>query len=234
MGAPLSTRSAQVIDLETVRQRHQARKYLVRLAPELDGLEMVYQLAASPDTYYGLPILAWGLREDGSVVGLVPWMESLVACHELDSHESGVFVGYRDPETDEIFDAPPDHKYDELIAAAGYFEYESSGDVTLIQQLPDTLGTHALCMNHPSAPWHMKPVYGWRLYSNGSVEAVLADEQKATMTPILLGDECLYDAHSQHQTVYFFQRHIANRILDEDPATLEALAMMVVPSSDHP
>ncbi len=63
-------------------------------------------------------------------------MESLVACHELDSHESGVFVGYRDPETDEIFDTPPDHKYDELIAAAGYFEYESSGDVTLIQQLP--------------------------------------------------------------------------------------------------
>ena len=121
MGAPLSTRSAQVIDLETVRQRQQARKCLVRLAPELDGLEMVYQLAASPDTYYGLPILAWGLREDGNVVGLVPWMESLAACHELDSHESGFFVGYRDPETDEIFELPPDHKYDELSAAASYF-----------------------------------------------------------------------------------------------------------------
>ncbi|WP_404345348.1 hypothetical protein [Vreelandella venusta] len=233
MGAPLSTRSAQVIDLETVRQRQQARKYLVRLAPELDGLEMVYQLAASPDTYYGLPILAWGLREDGNVVGLVPWMESLAACHELDSHESGFFVGYRDPETDEIFELPPDHKYDELSAAASYFEYEASSDITLIQQLPDTLGTHALCMNHPNAPWHMKPVYGWRLYSDGSIEAMVADEQKATMTPILLGDKCLYDAHSRHQTVYFFQRHIANRILEEDPATLEALAMMVVPSSDH-
>ena len=133
MGAPLSTRSAQVIDLETVRQRHLARKYLVRLAPELDGLEMVYQLAASPDTYYGLPILAWGLREDGNVVGLVPWMESLAACHELDSHESGFFVGYRDPETDEIFELPPDHKYDELNAAASYFEYEASSEITLIQ-----------------------------------------------------------------------------------------------------
>lgn len=175
---PLSTRSAQVIDLETVRQRQQARKCLVRLAPELDGLEMVYQLAASPDTYYGLPILAWGLREDGNVVGLVPWMESLAACHELDSHESGFFVGYRDPETDEIFELPPDHKYDELNAAASYFEYEASSEITLIQQLPDTLGTHALCMNHPNAPWHMKPVYGWRLYSDGSIEAMVADEQK--------------------------------------------------------
>ena len=103
MGAPLSTRSAQVIDLETVRQRQQARKCLVRLAPELDGLEMVYQLAASPDTYYGLPILAWGLREDGNVVGLVPWMESLAACHELDSHESGFFVGYRSQHVIAIF-----------------------------------------------------------------------------------------------------------------------------------
>lgn len=230
MGASLSPRSAQVIDLDTVRQRQQAQKCLVRLAPELDGLEMVYQLAANPETYYGMPILAWGLREDGNVIGLVPWMESLAACQDLDSHENGYFVGFRDPETEEIFASPPDHKYHELIASAEYFDYEASGEVTLIQQIPDTLGTHALCMNHPNAPWHMKPVYGWRLYSDGSLDALLADEQKASMTPILLGDKCLYSAHARHKTVYFFQRHIANRILEEDSATLDALAMMVVAS----
>ncbi|MGO3055626.1 hypothetical protein ACT3R7_11620 [Halomonas sp. AOP43-A1-21] len=229
MGVSQSPRSAQVIDLATARQRQQAQKSLVRLAPELDGLEMVYQLAGSPDAFYGMPILAWGLREDGNVVGLVPWMETLTACQEVNSQENGYFIGYRDPETEEIFDSPPDHKYYELTAAADYFEYEASGDVTLIQQLPDTLGTHALCMNHPNAPWHIKPVYGWRLYSDGSVDALLADEQKATMTPILLGDNCLYCARAHHQSVYFFQRHIANRILEEDPATLEALAMMVIP-----
>ncbi|WP_447555924.1 hypothetical protein [Vreelandella sp. EE22] len=230
MGKPQSPHSAQVIDLETARQRQQARKCVIRLAPELDGLEMVYQLAASPDTYYGLPILAWGLRGDGEVIGMVPWMDGLSACNELNSQENGHFIGYRDPETEEIFDTPPEHKHAELDAAAEYFEYEPSTDVTLIQQLPDTLGTHALCMNHPDAPWCMKPVFGWRLYSNGRVEALLADEEKARMTPIILGDECLYDAHTRHQTVYFFQRHIANRIQEEDPATLEALAMMVVPN----
>ncbi|MGO2880456.1 MAG: hypothetical protein ACTIDT_10925 [Halomonas sp.] len=229
MGVSQSPRSAQVIDLDTVRLRQQAQKSLVRLAPELDGLEMVYQLAASPDSYFGMPILAWGLRADGHVVGLVPWMETLTACQEVDSQENGYFVGYRDPETEEIFESPPDHKYHELTAAADYFEYEASGDVTLIQQIPDTLGTHALCMNHPNAPWHMKPVYGWRLYSDGSIDALLADEEKATMTPILLGDKCLYSARSCHPSVYYFQRHIANRILEEDPATLETLAMMVVP-----
>lgn len=232
MGITQSPRSAQVIDLATVRQRQQAQKCLIRLAPELDGLEMVYQLAASPGTYYGLPILAWGLQEDGNVVGLVPWMETMATCHELDSDEHGQFVGYRDPETEEIFELPPDHKYYELTAAADYFEYEAAGEVTLIQQLPDTQGTHALCMNRTDAPWHMKPVYGWRLYSDGSLEALLADEQKASMTPILLGDKCLYDARTRHKTVYFFQRHIANRILEEDPATLESLAMMVVPNEE--
>ncbi|MGO3005057.1 MAG: hypothetical protein ACTIIR_09725, partial [Halomonas sp.] len=85
MGASLSPRSAQVIDLETVRQRQQAQKCLVRLAPELDGIEMVYKLAANPDTYYGMPILAWGLREDGNIIGLVPWMETLAACQDLNS-----------------------------------------------------------------------------------------------------------------------------------------------------
>ncbi|MFG6667600.1 hypothetical protein ACGK9R_10865 [Halomonas sp. HNIBRBA4712] len=232
MGIPHSPHSAQVIDLETARQRQQARKCVIRLAPELDGLEMVYQLAASPDTYYGLPILAWGLRDDGDVVGLVPWMDGLSPCSELESHENGRFFGYRDPETEEIFDAPPEHKYAELTAAADYFEYEASKDVALIQQIPDVLGTHALCMNREDAPWHMKPVFGWRLYSNGTMEALLADEEKAHLTPIILGDACLFDAHARYQTVYFFQRHIANRILEEDPATLEALSMMVVPDDE--
>lgn len=234
MSASLSPRSAQVIDLETVRQRHQAQQQLVRLAPELDGLEMLYQLEANTDTCYGIPILAWGLNQDGSVVGLVPWLATLTPCQHINSQENGRFVGYRDPETEEIFTAPPEHKYDELLAAANYFEYEASSGVTLIQQLPDTHGTHALCMDTPDAPWQMKPVYGWSLYSDGSIDALLVDENQVTMTPVLLGDDCLYNARAHHPRLYFFQRHIANRILEEDPATLEALALMVVPSSQSP
>ncbi|MDN6296537.1 MAG: hypothetical protein L0J54_00750 [Halomonas sp.] len=234
MSASLSPRSAQVIDLETVRQRHQAQQQLVRLAPELDGLEMLYQLEANTDTCYGIPILAWGLNQDGSVVGLVPWLATLTPCQHINSQENGRFVGYRDPETEEIFTAPPEHKYDELLAAANYFEYEASSGVTLIQQLPDTQGTHALCMDTPDAPWQMKPVYGWSLYSDGSIDALLVDENQVTMTPVLLGDDCLYNARTHHPRLYFFQRHIANRILEEDPATLEALALMVVPSSQSP
>ncbi|WP_017430078.1 hypothetical protein [Vreelandella jeotgali] len=231
MGASVSPRSAQVIDLETVRQRHQAQQQLVRLAPELDGLEMLYQLDNDTQTCYGISLLAWGLNQDGSVVGLVPWMDTLTPCQRISHHENGHFIGYRDPETEEIFTAPPEHKYDELTAAAAYFEYETSQSVTLIQQLPDNLGTYALCMDHPGTPWQMKPVHGWSLYSNGRVDALLADEDEAGMVPILLGDDCLYNARSRHPGLYFFQRHIANRIMEEDPATLEALSLITVPAS---
>ncbi|XKF16489.1 hypothetical protein LL947_04960 [Halomonas sp. BLK-85] len=229
MGATLSPRSAQVIDLETARQRHEAQKSLVRLSPELDGLEMVYQLDADPDSYYSMPVLAWGLREDGQVVGLIPWMEKLTPCHLLNDREQGCFIGYRDPETDEIFSDPPDHKWHELSASAEYFDYEASRELTLIQQIPDHQGTHALCMEAHHQPWQMKLVYGWNLYSDGSTDALVADESKATMIPILLKDTCLYSTRSRHPKVYFFQRHIANQILEEDPDTLESLALMVVP-----
>ncbi|EPC03710.1 hypothetical protein L861_19440 [Litchfieldella anticariensis FP35 = DSM 16096] len=227
MGNPLSPRSAQVIDLDTVRQRQFAKRRLVRLAPELDGLEMLYHLASDPETLYGMPLLAWGLREDGEIVGLVPWMEALTPCHQLDDPEYGHFVGYRDPETEEVFHSAPDHKVFELEHAAAYFDYEDTSEPTLIQQIPDTQGTHALCMDGDDAPWQLKQVFGWRLYSNGEIESLLVDENRIESTPVLAGDACLYPGHSRHQVVYFFQRVIANRIKQEDPATLEALALMV-------
>ena len=58
---------------------------------------------------------------------------------------------------------------------------------------------------------------------------MLVDEDQATSLPVLMGDECLYPGKSRHQTLYFFQRNIANRIRNEDPDTLEALALMVMP-----
>ncbi|WP_192034670.1 hypothetical protein [Halomonas sp. YLGW01] len=226
MGIPMS-RPAQVIDLDAMRKRQRAKKRLVRLAPELDGLEMLYHLASDPETLYSMPLLAWGMREDGQVVGLVPWMEALTPCHHLDDPEYGHFIGYRDPETEEVFQGAPDHKVFELEHAAAYFDYEETSEPTLIQQLPDTQGTHALCMDGEDEPWQLKQVFGWRLYSNGDIEALLVDEHRVESTPVVPGDACLYAGHSRHQVVYFFQRVIANRIKQEDPATLEALALMV-------
>lgn len=225
----MSPRPARVIDLDTMRQKRQARQRLVRLSPELDNLEMVYSLASDPDSLYGMPLLAWGLRESGEVVGLVPWMETLASCDQLDDPEHGCFIGYRDPEIEELLETPPPHKICELEQAAAYFDYEDTQVITLIQQLPDTQGTHALCIDDTGQPWQLKQVFGWRLYSDGNVEALLVDETLAQSTPVLPGDACLYPGRSRHRLIYFFQRSIANRIREQDPHTLEALAMMVVP-----
>lgn len=229
MAISLSHQPAQVIDLETMRRRQQARRRLVRLSPELDGLEMVYQQPSGPDTHYCVPVLAWGLREDGDVVGLVAWMETLTPCHQLDDPEYGHFIGYRDPETEELLDTPPEHKVQELQHSAAYFDYEEMQETALIQQIPENHGTHALCMDDSQGPLQLKQVFGWHLYNDGRIEALLADEEQITMTPVLPGDACIYPGHSRHAMVYLFQRDIANRIRAEDPTVMEALTMKVQP-----
>lgn len=229
MAISLSHRPAQVIDLETMRQRQLARRRLVRLSPELDGLEMVYQPSSESDTHYCMPVLAWGLREDGDVVGLVAWMETLTPCHQLDDPDHGKFIGYRDPETEELLDCPPEHKVQELQHSAAYFDYEEMQETALIQQIPENHGTHALCMDTNQNPLQLKQVFGWHLYNDGRIEALLADEDLIETTPVLPGDACLYPGHSRHAVVYLFQRDIANSIRNEDAGTMEALAMMVLP-----
>ncbi|WP_456267726.1 hypothetical protein M1D97_10705 [Kushneria sp. AK178] len=223
----MSTHRMKVIDLESVRQQRCRRHRIVRMAPELDGLEMLYQLASDPHSLYGMPVLAWGLQEDGQVVGLVPWLDCLTRCSALEDPEQGRFVGYRDPETEFFMDSAPLHKVVELEHAAAYFEYEHDSDPCIIQHLPDTQGTHALCHAHDDS-WQLKQVHGWYLYSDGNIEALLQDEEQACDEPILPGDDCLYAGHTRHESLYLFQRPIANRIRSQDPATLEALSVMMV------
>lgn len=231
MGTPLP-QTAKVIDFNARRDQHRARQRVVRLAPEHDNLEMIYRLASDDESLYAMPVLAWAMKENGEVAGMVPWMDKLTPCHDLNDPEHGSFVGYRDPETQELLESPPDHKVRELEHSALYFDYEPTSDVTLIQTLPDTQGTHALCMDDSDSPWLLKQVHGWRLYNDGNIEPLLIDEDKVEDTPVLPGDACLYPANSRHEALYFFQRTIANRIKRQDPETLEALAMMVNSSDD--
>src|SRR5690554_5614649 len=70
-----------VVDLFTgksLSELHDQR--FVRLAPELDGLEMLYSNDTSDDRLFSLKILCWGLRANGEVVALVPWLNDIVAC----------------------------------------------------------------------------------------------------------------------------------------------------------
>ena len=66
---------------------------LIRIAPELDGLEMLYSNSENPEKLFSVKVLAWGLRLSGEVVGLVPWLDELVAIPTTPDNPENMVIG---------------------------------------------------------------------------------------------------------------------------------------------
>lgn len=218
-----------VIDLFSGKPLNQLEASpFIRLAPELDGLEMLYSNAAHPNKYYALKILCWGLRDNGEVVGLVPWMTDIIPCPELDDPAEGRFEGYYDPGIDEVFFEAPAHKIIELETAAEYYQFRCESPQDIIQEIPDNIGTHAvLSAGNNRDTLMLAEVISWQLQCDGRIHAMLVDSSKAHTTPVLLGDECLYSAQDNTEFRYFFQHTIANKLKEQDPEALAAIAALV-------
>lgn len=221
-----------VIDLFTGRSYVSLRdSRFIRLSPELDGLEMLYSNESSADKLFSLKILAWGLRANGEVVGLVPWLNDIVACPDIQDPLNGQWEGYYDGGIDEAFFEPPIHKIVELETAAEYYDYECENPQDVVQEIPDTIGTHAVLSDRPFKSLLLQEVVSWRLHNDGTISGMLIDEEKIESTPVLPGDNCLYAAQSHDQFRYFFQHHIANKIKSKDPEALAAISLLVDDSS---
>ena len=91
MNEPLNVDiSNNVIDIftgDTWSEKQQQR--FIRLAPEIDGMEMLYTNEQNPNKLFTLKILCWGLRENGEIDGLVPWLDKIVPCTEIDDPLQG-------------------------------------------------------------------------------------------------------------------------------------------------
>lgn len=200
---------------------------IIRLSPECDGLSMLYSNRhTDANKLYAMKVLCWALRADGSIVGMVPWLNQLSPCTELDDQVTGFWEGYYDPRADEIFFDPPPHKVAELEHAAHYFEAGADNPCSVVQEIPDTIGTHAMLTGEDEHTLVLTEVVSWRLGNDGSLEAMLINEEEVHATPVLPGDECLYAATENPRFRYFFQHHIANQIKSEDPVALAAIAML--------
>ena len=200
---------------------------LIRIAPELDGLEMLYCNSENQDKLFSIKVLAWGLRTSGEVVGLVPWLDQLVACDEINDPLNGQWQGYYDEGVDELFYIAPLHKIVELETAADYYEYQCDSELEVIQEIPDTIGTHAVLSADKFKSITLKEVVSWRLLQDGTVSAMLIDDSKIHNTPVLPGDECLFEADKSEDFRYFFQHHIANKLKSKDPEALAAISLLV-------
>ncbi len=214
-----------ILSLQDYRNRKQPR--LLRIAPELDGLEMLYSNDSARERSFSVRILFWGLREDGCTVGLIPWLRSMLECPSLHDPLNGHFVGYHDPGIDRIFHEAPAHKVAELRAAADYFRYEAQPPSAIIQELPDVLGTHAALTHDGFRSFLLCEVVSWRLLADGQLQGMLIDQSRLRSTPVLPGDACLYPAESNPDFRYFFQHRVANKIKQRDPDTLAAIYTLI-------
>jgi hypothetical protein len=199
---------------------------IIRLSPELDGLEMLYSNDVSEGKLFSLQVLCWGLRANGEVVGLVPWLNQLMACPDICDPLNGRWEGYFDPGIDEIFEEAPIHKIVELETAAEYYDYHSDSPDDIIQEVPDTIGTHAILSGDGFQNITLAEVISWRLFNDGCMDGMLADQEQVVSTPILPGDDCLYPANENEKFKYFFQHHIANKIKSQDPEAIAAISLL--------
>ena len=220
--------ASNVVDLFTGKSLISlSQERIVRLTPEYDGICMLYSTAkTNAEKLYTMKILCWGIRDDGEVVGLVPWLNRVVPCEELEDPFFGQFEGYYHVPSERIFSEPPMHKAKELEAASHYFEYDDLPEDAVVQEVPDTIGTHAMFDSEDGHSLVLTEVLSWRLLNNGHIQAMLIDEDKVDDTPVLPGDACLYPAEENPHFRYFFQHQIANQLKAQDPDALAAIALL--------
>lgn len=217
-----------VVDLFTGKPySHRHNHRIIRLAPELDGLEMIYSNQAHPDKFFSIKILCWALKANEEVVGMVPWLNRLTPCSAIQDPLNGKWEGYYDPGIDEVFFEPPIHKIVELESAAEYYEMDWEDDEDIVQEIPDTIGTHAVLSTDGFRSILLKEVVSWRLQADGTVSGMLVDDDKIVDTPVLPGDNCLFPAHTNPAFRYYFQHHIANKIKAKDPEAIAAISSLV-------
>lgn len=215
---------------------------IVRIVGEQNGTRMLYANYDHPERLIAVPILCWALTESGEIFGMVPWLDEILPCHEIEEKYSVCWEGYFNIEDDDIFFEPPAESTAQLTVAARFPTHltrkinptsQSNSalaytPVTLnvIQEIPDPVGTHALLINSDSDSLLLTSIVSWALDENGEIHGMLADDSAIEKLPVLPGDECLFSATSAENFKCYFQRDIAEQIRTQNPKTLEAIEQL--------
>ena len=95
-----------------------------------------------------------------------------------------------------------------------------------MQEIPDTIGTHAVFSGDGFKTLSLREVVSWRLLFDGTIQGMIVDPEKVRETPVLPGDHSLFVAEDHLDFRYYFQHHIANKIKARDPEAMEAIALL--------
>jgi len=234
MASEFHPSKAPVIDLfsrQTLRPGNDER--IVRIAPEYDGISMLYSNDSNPDKVFKLKLIGWGLQHNGKIVGLVPWLNSVTACPTLNDPLNGHWEGYFNSRNGNVFYDTPTYKTAELVAAYEFYRHNESyrtikgSSEAIIQEIPDQIGTHAVFSDRDHQAFFVTAVFSWQLHRDGHIEGTLVDPDKIQQTPVLAGDKALYPVNSSPDFKYFFQYAIANKIKTQDPEALKAMSALI-------
>ncbi|MGB0359917.1 MAG: hypothetical protein ACPGEF_00685 [Endozoicomonas sp.] len=223
-----TTENDNVIDIFTRKSLDEVNMHqVIRIAPELDGMEILYSNDANPGKMFSMKILCWALMKDGTIDAMIPWLNKIVPARELNDPLNGRWEGYYDTTHAQAFFEIPEHKTLELEQAEDYYHPKETEDTIILQEIPDTIGTHAILTEDKFKSIILVHVTSWRLYSTGEIFAMIADDKKVENTPVLPGDECLFAAQEHKDFHYFFHYLIANKIKSGDPEALAAFTHLV-------
>src|SRR5690606_33684180 len=153
----------------------------------------------------------------------------LPARPDLEGSPPGRRGGYFRPGIGGVVLEAPVPQVGELESAAEYYEFDCESDNDILQEIPDTIGTHAVLSGDGFKTLTLKEVLSWRLHADGAISGMLVDDDKVVNTPALPGDECLFPAEQHADFRYFFHHHIANRIKAHDPEAMAAISPLVEP-----
>jgi len=204
-----------------------AHNRIIQLYPETNGIRMLYSAPDKPERLVAVPVLCWVLKEDGEITALLPWLDDIIDCESIEQQYQISWEGFYNPLNEEIFYDTPAQAQAILQVSARYIapsNYNSaSATATVIQEIIDPIGTHALMINDSCDAFVLTSVISWQLDSDGAIQAMLADNEAIEKFPVLPGDSCLYPASSDKNFKCFFQRDIAEQIREQNPETLQAI-----------
>jgi len=183
--------------------------HLTKIMLEWDGHVMAYK-RPHDETFYGVPLIGWGLTTTGKIEGLVPWRNKVRFCETLALDECE-FTGYLHPKTDNLRSyAPAD------VCSFLFTGVQAGIDSALHYEIPDLTATYAMFIDGANGI-ELIPVAKWILRKDGTVTALAEASQTRACT---LVDEC-------NEFCYYVSKAIANKIRAGDIETLGALTRMV-------
>ncbi|MBT8148568.1 MAG: hypothetical protein KJO24_01465 [Gammaproteobacteria bacterium] len=220
----------------------EASTRIIRISGECNGARMLYSTLDNPERLVAVPILCWALLEDGAVTALVPWLDEVLPCEEIEEKYSINWEGYYCSIVEDFFFEPPAEVVAQLGVAARFNRgllnavtsasgnaaaaVEERSDWHIVQEIPDPVGTHALLLNESSDALVLTSVISWTLDEYGRLHGMLADDASIEKLPVLPGDDCLFCAEDEPSFKCFFQRDIAEQIRTQNPETMQAIEQL--------